>query len=63
MATEIVPPDQVIAGVVSDSRFPSWRERCAVLGSFVTWNERMEQAEYESVGDGACKAYPLDAEP
>ena len=60
MASETVPRDQVIARVVGDSRFPSWRERCAVFRSFVRWSERMDQAEYESVGDGACRAHPLE---
>jgi hypothetical protein len=60
MASETVPRDQVIARVVGDSRFPSWRERCAVFRSFVKWSERMDQAEYESVGEGACRAHPLD---
>jgi para-nitrobenzyl esterase len=63
MSPQIVPRDEVIARVVGDARFPTWRERCAVFRSFVKWSERMDEAEYESVGGGACRAHPLDADP
>jgi para-nitrobenzyl esterase len=62
MTSEIVPRDEIVARVLNDARFQSWRERCSVLRSFVKWSKRMAEGEYESVADGACRAYPLDAE-
>ena len=47
----------------TDPRFESWRERCEVYLSFVGRSPLMSEERYESVGEGACQAYPLDAYP
>jgi para-nitrobenzyl esterase len=63
MSSEMVTPEEVIERVSADPRFESWRERCEVYQGFVSWIERMSQDRYESVGEGACRAYPVDAYP
>jgi para-nitrobenzyl esterase len=63
MAAERVTQEEVIERVATDPRFESWRERCEVYRGFVGRIARMSEERYESVGEGACRAYPLDAHP
>lgn len=63
MSSETVTQEEVIEGVATDPRFESWRERCEVYRGFVVWIARMDEERYLSVGEGACRAYPLDAYP
>jgi para-nitrobenzyl esterase len=63
MAAETVTQEEVIERVATDPRFESWRERCEVYQGFVGRIPRMTEERYESVGEGACRAYPLDAYP
>ena len=63
MSSETVTEEKVIERVSADPRFEIWRERCEVYQGFVSWIERMSQDRYESVGEGACRAYPIDAYP
>jgi para-nitrobenzyl esterase len=63
MSAETVTQEAVIERVATDSRFRSWRERCEVYRLFVGRSARMSEERYESIGEGACQAYPLDAYP
>ncbi len=63
MSSETVTQEEAIERVAKDPRFESWRERCEVYRGFVGWSERMDEERYQSVGEGACRSYPLDADP
>ena len=63
MAADGVTQDEVIERVATDPRFEGWRERCEVYRGFVGRVALMSEERYESVGEGACQAYPLDAYP
>jgi para-nitrobenzyl esterase len=63
MAADGVTQDEVIERVATDLRFEGWRERCEVYRGFVGRVALMSEERYESVGEGACQAYPLDAYP
>jgi para-nitrobenzyl esterase len=63
MSSETVTQEEVIERVANDPRFESWRERCEVYQGFVAWSEGMDEERYQSVGEGACRPYPLDAYP
>jgi hypothetical protein len=63
MVADRVTQDEVIERVATDPRFESWRERCEVYRGFVGRVALMTEERYESVGEGACQAYPLDAYP
>ncbi|MBW2272551.1 MAG: carboxylesterase family protein [Deltaproteobacteria bacterium] len=59
MSNDSVTRKGVIAQVARDDRFESWAERCAIYADFVRWSGRMTEAEYASVADGACAAFPF----
>jgi len=63
MSSEAVTQGELIERISTDPRFESWRERCEVYLSFVGRSPLMSEERYESVGEGACQAYPLDAYP
>jgi len=64
MASGAVTRTQLIARVADDSRFESWRERCGVYRAFVAREgDQMDAEAYASVGEGACRAYPVDSDP
>jgi para-nitrobenzyl esterase len=63
MSSEAVTQEAVIERVATDPRFESWRERCEVYRMFVRRSARMSEGRYESVGEGACRAYPIDGYP
>jgi para-nitrobenzyl esterase len=63
MSSEAVTQEGVVERVAMDPRFESWRERCEVYRGFVGRIARMSEEWYESVGEGTCRAYPLDAYP
>jgi para-nitrobenzyl esterase len=63
MSSEAVAQEEVIERVSTDPRFESWRERCEVYKDYVGWVASLSEEEYRSVGEGACRAYPIDAYP
>jgi para-nitrobenzyl esterase len=63
MSAETVTQEAVIERISTDPRFESWRERCEVYRGFVGRIARMSEERYESVGEGACLAYPIDGYP
>jgi para-nitrobenzyl esterase len=63
MSSEAVTHADLLERISTDPRFESWRERCEVYLSFVGRSPLMTEEGYESVGEGACQAYPLDAYP
>jgi hypothetical protein len=63
MSSDAVTQEGVIEQVAMDPRFESWRERCEVYRGFVGWIAGMSEEWYGSVGEGSCRAYPLDAYP
>jgi para-nitrobenzyl esterase len=60
MSPDSVTLAGVIRRVAEDSRFESWEERCEVYRGFVEWGNRMSREQYAEVGDGACRAHPLE---
>jgi hypothetical protein len=60
MSSESVTRESVIARVAEDDRFRDASERCAVYRGFVDRGAVMEVADYERVGDGECREFPLD---
>ncbi len=60
MTSERMTRENVIRQVALDSRFGDWRERCEVYREFVKRRARMSVAQYESIGDGACREVSLD---
>jgi para-nitrobenzyl esterase len=64
MASGAVTRAALIARVAGDSRFASWQERCGVYRAFVQrGGGQMDAEAYASVGEGACRAYPIDSDP
>ena len=64
MASGAVTRAALIARVAEDPRFANWRERCGVYRAFVAREGRQMNAEaYASVGEGACRAYPVGSNP
>jgi para-nitrobenzyl esterase len=63
MFSEAVIQEEVIERVATDPRFESWRERCEVYEGFVGRVESMSEERYQSVGEGACRAHPIDSDP
>jgi para-nitrobenzyl esterase len=63
MSSETVTQEEVSKRIATDPRFESWRERCEVYRGYVGRIARMDEERYQSVGEGACRAYPLDAYP
>jgi para-nitrobenzyl esterase len=63
MSSEAVTREVVIERAATDPRFESWRERCQMYRGFVGRFVEMTEERYETVGEGACQAYPIDAHP
>ena len=63
MSSDTVTGEELIERVSKDPRFESWRERCEVYRGFVVRIARMSEEQYQSVGEGACRPYPIDAYP
>jgi len=54
----------LIARVAADSRFAGWHERCGVYRAFVQrGGGQMDAEAYASVGEGACRATPVESDP
>jgi len=64
MASGAVTRADLIARVAADSRFAGWRERCGVYRAFVQrGGGQMDAEAYATVGEGACRATPVDSDP
>jgi para-nitrobenzyl esterase len=64
LASDAVTRADLIARVAADSRFADWRERCGVYRAFVQrGGDQMDAKAYAAVGEGACRAIPVDADP
>jgi para-nitrobenzyl esterase len=60
MSSESVTREDVIARVAKDERFQDASERCAIYREFVERSASMPAEDYERVGDGECREFPLD---
>jgi para-nitrobenzyl esterase len=60
MSSDDVSRETVIARIAEDDRFQSASERCALYREFVQRSRTMSAADYERVGEGECRAFPLD---
>jgi hypothetical protein len=63
MSFESETQESVIERAATDPRFEGWRERCELFRDFARRATWMTEERYKSVGEGACRAYPLDAYP
>ena len=53
--------DDIVGSVPHDPRLETDADRCEIYAGFVMWSEAMTPEEYETVGDGICRAHPLPA--
>jgi para-nitrobenzyl esterase len=63
MSSDTVTERGLIARVGSDARLESDAERCELYAGFVQWSASMTADEYETVADGACRAWPIADAP
>jgi hypothetical protein len=59
MSRESVTREGVLAEIATDPRFLDVEERCAVYRGLAERGEALGRAEYETLLDGNCVAYPL----
>jgi len=59
MSSVTVTREGVLEDIARDPRFEDVEERCAVYRSLAERSRELSRAEYESLLDGACAAYPL----
>lgn len=61
MGTDRVDQAFVLNRAAHDPRLLNDEERCRVFRNFVQWSEALSVEEYAEVGDGVCRAWPLES--
>lgn len=55
--------DTVLAQIAGDDRLKDPLNRCALYYTFVQWGAQVTEAEYATIDDGVCSAYPISDFP